>query len=353
MNNKSNTTRPLHSGNALRRKWLGLTVASAVLLSGLGLPALAQAEGQLRIAQQFGIVYLLLNVAQDQKLIEKHGKEEGLDIKVEYLQLSGGAAVNDALLSGSVDIAGAGTGPLFTLWDRTKGRQNVRAVVATGNFPYYLISNNPNVKTIADLTDKDRIAIPAVGVSVQSRFLQQASAELWGDKAYNRLDKLQVAIPHPEATAAIISGGTEITTHFSNSPFQEQALAGNPKAHIILNSYQVTDGPNSPVVLYATEKFRQDNTLTYRAFVNAIAEAADFASAHPEEAADAFIRVTKSRIDRELLLSILKSPEVSFSVTPHKTLQLGQFLHRVGAIKNKPESVKDYFFDDKHVDAGS
>ena len=32
--------------------------------------ALAQAkEGQLRIAQQYGIVYLLLNVAQDQQLI--------------------------------------------------------------------------------------------------------------------------------------------------------------------------------------------------------------------------------------------------------------------------------------------
>ncbi len=63
--------------------------------------------------------------------------------------------------------------------------------------------------------------------------------------------------------------------------------------------------------------------------------------------------MTKSRIDRELLLGILKSPEVSFSVTPHNTLKLGQFLYRVGAIKNKPESVKDYFFDDKHIDAGS
>ncbi|MEH2921650.1 ABC transporter substrate-binding protein [Samsonia erythrinae] len=353
MHNKSHTTRPFYAGNALSRKWLSLTLAGAVLLAGTGLPTQAQAEGQLRIAQQFGIVYLLLNVAQDQRLIEKHGKAEGLDIQVNYLQLSGGAAVNDALLSGSVDIAGAGTGPLFTLWDRTKGRQNVRAVVATGHFPYYLISNNPKVKTIADLTDKDRIAVPAVGVSVQSRFLQQASAELWGDKAYNRLDKLQVAIPHPEATAAIISGGTEITTHFSNAPFQEQALAGNPNAHIILSSYQVTGGPNSPVVLYTTEKFRQNNPRTYQAFVNAIAEAADFASAHPEEAADAFIRVTQSRIDRTLLLSILKNPEVSFSVTPRNTLQLGQFLHRVGAIKHKPESIKDYFFDDKHIEGGS
>ncbi|OSN11783.1 nitrate ABC transporter substrate-binding protein [Lonsdalea iberica] len=332
---------------------MGLTTTAALLTSALIFPTQAQAEGQLRIAQQFGIVYLLLNVAQDKQLIEKHAKAEGLDVKVDYLQLSGGAAVNDALLSGSVDIAGAGIAPLFTLWDRTKGRQNVKAVLATGSFPYYLISTNPNVKTIADFTDKDRIAVPAVGVSLQSRFLQAASAARWGDKAFNSLDKLQVAVPHPDATAAIISGGTEISAHFANAPFQEQELAGNPKAHIILNSYDVQGGPTSPVVLYTTEKFRHENPRTYKIFVDALAEAADFTTRNPEAAADAFIRITKSKIDRKLLLSILKSPESKFSITPQNTLSLGQFMHRVGALKNNPASVKDYFFDDPHVDSGS
>jgi hypothetical protein len=104
----------------------------------------------MRIAEQFGIVYLLLNVAQDQKLVEKHGKAAGVDIKVDYVKLSGGSAVNDALLSGNIDIAGAGVGPLLTIWDRTYGKQNVRGVASLGNFPYYLVSNNPAVKTIAD-----------------------------------------------------------------------------------------------------------------------------------------------------------------------------------------------------------
>src|SRR5450830_927474 len=110
----------------------------------------AHAEGRIRIAEQFGVVYLLLNVAQDQKLVEKQGKKDGLDIQVEWTKLSGGAAVNDALLSGAIDIAGAGVGPLLTIWDRTHGRQNVKGVASLGNYPYYLISNNPTVKTIAD-----------------------------------------------------------------------------------------------------------------------------------------------------------------------------------------------------------
>ena len=123
--------------------------------------ATAHAEGKIRIAEQFGVVYLMLNVAQDQKLIEKHGKKDGIDIDVDWIKLSGGNAVNDALLSGSIDIAGAGVGPLLTIWDRTYGRQNVRGVASLGNFPYQLISTNPAVKSIADLSDKDRIALPA------------------------------------------------------------------------------------------------------------------------------------------------------------------------------------------------
>jgi NitT/TauT family transport system substrate-binding protein len=322
---------------------------------GLGLsllvPNLAHAEGELRIAEQFGIVYLLLNVARDQHLIEKHGKEAGIDIKVDWTQLSGGPAINDALLAGSIDIAGAGVGPLLTIWDRTKGRQNVKAVASLGNFPYYLLSNNPKVKTIADFTEKDRIAVPAVGVSVQSRILQYAVAKQWGDQDFARLDKYTVNLPHPDATAALIAGGTEVTGHFSNPPFQEQALT-NPNVHVVLNSYDVL-GPNSPTLLFATEKFRQDNPKTYTAFIDALAEAEDFIRKDKGAAVDIYIRVNKSNIDRATLLKIIDNPQFEFSITPKNTYPLAEFMYRVGAIKNKPASWKDYFFQDVRPLQGS
>lgn len=323
--------------------------------TGLALAASAfsaQAEGRLRIAQQFGVVYLMLNVAQEQKLIEKHAKAAGVDAQVEFVRLSGGAAVNDALLSGNIDIAGAGVGPLLTVWDRTRGKQNVRGVASLGNFPYYLVSNNPAVKTIADFSDKDRIAVPAVGVSVQSRILQLASARLWGDRDYARLDKFSVALPHPDAAAAIIKGGTEITGHFGNPPFQEQELAGNPQAHIVLSSYDVLGGPSTATVLYATEKFRSENPKTYKAFIDALGEAAQFITAHPEQAADIYLKVTGAKIDRQLLLKVIQNPQVQFKTAPQNTYTLASFMHRVGAIKNKPASARDYFFDDAHSAKG-
>ncbi|MCQ9472529.1 ABC transporter substrate-binding protein [Pseudomonas alliivorans] len=330
-------------------KVLGL--AATLITASLLAPATAQAEGEIRIAEQFGIVYLLLNVVRDQQLIEKHGKEDGLEIKVDWTQLSGGSAVNDALLSGSIDIAGAGVGPLLTIWDRTLGRQNVKAVASLGNFPYYLVSNNPKVKSIADFTEKDRIAVPAVSVSVQSRYLQYAAARQWGDKEFARLDKYTISLPHPDAAASLIAGGTELTGHFSNPPYQDQELH-NPNVHVVLNTYDLF-GPNSPTVLFATEKFRNENPKTYKAFIEALSEAEQFVRKDIGAAADTYLRVTKSKIDRAELLKIIDRPEFQFTITPKNTYPLAEFLYRVGAIKNKPASWKDYFFQDEKPLQGS
>ncbi|WP_459207201.1 ABC transporter substrate-binding protein [Pseudomonas sp. MLB6B] len=337
--------------HSITRLAASLGLGASLLVGSFAAPAVAQAEGKIRIAEQFGIVYLLLNVVRDQHLIEKYGKAEGLDIEVDWTQLSGGSAVNDALLSGSVDIAGAGVGPLLTVWDRTKGRQNVKAVASLGNFPYYLLSSNPAVKTIADFTAKDRIAVPAVGVSVQSRFLQYAAAKQWGDKDYARLDAYTLAVPHPDATAALLAGGTELNGHFSNPPFQDQALA-NPNVHVVLDSYDLL-GPNSPTLLFATEKFRKDNPKTYHAFVQALAEAASFAQNDKAAAADTYIRVTKAKIDRDTLIRLIDNPKYEFTITPKNTYPLAEFMYRIGALKHKPESWKDYFFQDPQPLQGS
>ncbi|WP_426193995.1 ABC transporter substrate-binding protein [Massilia sp. DWR3-1-1] len=324
-------------------------IAAATLL----LATNAHAEGKIRIAEQYGIVYLMLNVAQDQKLIEKHGKKEGIDIDVDWIKLSGGNAVNDALLAGSIDIGGAGVGPLLTIWDRTRGRQNVRGVASLGNFPYQLVSTNPAVKTIADLGAKDRIALPAAQVSVQARILHMAAAKQWGVDQSRRLDPFTQSLPHPDATAAIIAGGTEINAHFATPPYQEQELAGNPKAHVILDSYEVQGGPGSLTVLYATEKYLKDNPKTSRAFVAALAEAAALIKAKPELAADAYLRVNASKIDRALLLKVITNPKVDFKVAPQNTLGLAEFMARSGALKNKPASWRDYFFDHPALATGS
>src|SRR5213078_807278 len=115
-----------------------------------------------------------------------------------------------------------------------------------GSLPLYLNTINPAIKTVADFSPKDKIALPAVKVSIQAVVLQMAAARLFG--------------------------GTEITAHFTNSPFQEQELQ-DTRVRRILNSYDVLGGPATLNSLYAAAKFRAENPRVYAAVVGALREA--------------------------------------------------------------------------------
>jgi len=330
-------------------------IAAALLLASIfaiGAAPVASAEGQLRIVEQFGTVYLPLHVLRDQKLIEKHGKTAGIDIKIEWTKLSGGGAINDALLAGAVDIGAAGAGPVIVLWDRTRGSADVKVIAALGEQPNYLITNNPNVKTLKDFTKADKIAVPAVVVSQQSRLLQIAAEQEFGEGKYNALDELTVNLPHPDATAALLSGSATITAHFSNPPFQEQALQ-DPKIHKVLSSYDIMGGRITPVLLYATSKFRADNPKTFKAFYDALSEASQWIETHKAEAAATYIRAEQSKLDPAFVLSVIDNKDVSFTTIPQGTFKYASFLAKIGAIKNKPASWKDYTFEELHDKPGS
>ncbi|MDQ8728174.1 ABC transporter substrate-binding protein [Bradyrhizobium sp. LHD-71] len=326
-----------------------LAATALALLLGLGA---AQAEGRLRIVEQFGTVYLPLHVLRDQKLIEKHGKLAGVDIKVEWAKLSGGAAVNDALLAGAIDIGAAGAGPVLVLWDRTRGSADVKVVAALGEQPNYLITNNPNVKTLKDFTKADKIALPAAVVSQQARLLLMAAEKEFGVGKHAALDDITVNLPHPDATAALLAGSATISAHFSNPPFQEQALQ-NKSVHKVLSSYDIVGQRITPTLIYATSKFRNENPKTYKAFVEAFNEAARWIEANKEQAAETYIRVENSKLDKNFIRSIIDNPEVSFTTVPKGTFKYAEFLAKIGAIKNKPASWKDYTFEELHGSPGS
>ena len=143
-------------------KTAGFFLATALLVFPLGGTARAEVK-EVRLAKQYGLSYLSMIVMEEQKLIEKHAKKAGLgDIKVTWATFSSGSVMNDALLSNGVDFASGGVAPLLKIWDKTKGE--VKGVAAIDTLPLYLNSNNPAVKSVKDLTDNDKIALPAVKV---------------------------------------------------------------------------------------------------------------------------------------------------------------------------------------------
>ena len=146
-------------------RWLAFGVAACVLAA----PQMARAEAtEIRLAKQFSMGYVQFNILEHKKLIEAHAKAAGLgDIKVTWATFNGPNAMNDALVSGSVDVVAGGVPGLVTLWAKTRGTpQEVRGISALSSQPFLLNTRNPRIKTIKDFTSDDRIALPAVKVSV-------------------------------------------------------------------------------------------------------------------------------------------------------------------------------------------
>jgi NitT/TauT family transport system substrate-binding protein len=335
---------PTTPSGATRRRTVA-TVMGLALLAGL--PAAAQAEGTIRIAEQFGIGYLPLQMMRDRELIEKHGAEAGLDIAVEWATFSGGQAMNEALLSNSVDIGSGGVGPLLLIWDRTNG--DVKGIAAINDMPLFLNSNNPELQSLEDFTADHKIAVPAAGVSIQSRVLQMAAQQQLG--AWDALEINQVSLPHPDATAQMISGVAGISAHLTSPPFQYQQLE-HDNIHNVLSSYDVL-GRHTFNSVWARTSFRENNPETYGAFLAALEEAMELIGAAAKDAAETYIRVTGSGLDPAFIQSMVEDPDISFTTTPNNTMKFAEFMHEIGVLNTLPESWQDYYFEDIHDASGS
>ena len=317
--------------------------AVAVITVASALPAAAEVS-ELNLAREYGISYLPLMIMEDQKLIEKAAAAAGVpNLKVTWAQFAGGNVMNDALLSDSLDFAAGGVGPFVTLWAKTRGNYNVKAAAALNSMPLYLNSNNPKVKTIKDFTDNDKIALPAVKVSIQAVTLQMAAEQAFGPGQQNKLDHLTVSMSHPDAQIALMSGSSEITGHFTSPPFQFNELK-KPGIHRVLNSYDVLGGPATFNVVWTSTKFHDNNPKVYAAFVKALDEAEAMVNNDHRAAAETYLRMTKDKSSVDDIVKMLEDPTVKFTTTPNNMMKYVDFMYKVGSIKAKPASWKEMFF---------
>ncbi|OIQ91707.1 hypothetical protein GALL_264030 [mine drainage metagenome] len=310
----------------------------------LGITTVHAEVSRLSVAQEYGVSYLPLLVMEDQHLIEKDAKAAGIkDLKVTWDKFAGGNVMNDGLLSGSLDIASGGVGPFVKLWAKTRNNYDIRSVAALNIMPLYLNTDNPAVKSIKDFTAKDKIALPAVKVSIQAVTLQMAAEQAFGPGQQNRLDSLTVSMSHPDGMAALLSGKSEITAHFTSPPFQYQELA-DPKVHTVLNSYDVLGGPATFNLVWTTAKFRKQNPKVYAAFVKALNDSIAMINKDKKWAAELYLRTSKNKSSVADILKILNDPQVVYTATPQNVMKYVDFMYKTKSIDVMPKSWKDLFF---------
>lgn len=326
------------------------------LLGGLAAPLVARsarAEAtRLRIARQFGVGYAQMALLEEQKLIEKHAAEAGLGtVEVTWSTFRSSDVMNDALLSGSLDIACLGIPGLVTIWDRSQGgRSEVKGLSGLNLAPLTLVTREPAVKTIADYTPGMKIALPAVKVSNQAIFLQMAAAKLWGPGEYARLDKLTVSMSHPDAVVALLSGG-EITSYFGAPPFSQRALRA-PGVHQVTNSLEILGEAASFNILGTPTRFYNENPRLASAFLTALRDATDAINADKAKAAEIYLRVTQDKTPLPEIVEVMTSG-VTYTLDVRGTLSVSQFMASTGVLKHRPQTWTDYMLPSATANQGS
>jgi NitT/TauT family transport system substrate-binding protein len=314
----------------------------------------ARAEtAKLRVSHGYSIGYLPLMVMRNQNLIEKHAADLGAGkIAVEWQIRDGGNNINDAMLAGALDIAGIGIPGFLVLRDHTLGRkQEMVGISALDSGALWLNTINPRIKTLADYTQKDKIAVPGIKTSYAAVILEMAVAKQFGMDNYTRLDPNMVGLAHPDAYTALMSGSTEITSHMASPPFSYQELK-NPKVHRVLSTSEAV-GLMTILMTMTQRQFAQANPVLTKAFLAAQEEANSFITNDRDGALKAYAASSELKVPPDQLQQMLADPENSYSTTPSGSLIYASFLAQTGTLKNKPTVWTDFFLPDLHDRKGS
>jgi NitT/TauT family transport system substrate-binding protein len=301
----------------------------------------AQAE-TIQIARQYGLAYLPFLLMEDQKLIEKHAAALGQpDLVVNWVVLSGAAAMNDGLLSGTIAFGSGAPPGLILLWDKTHATANqVLGLGAIATMPTTLNTRNPAVRTVAGLTDTDRIALPSVKISNAALVLEMQAAKLYGPENYTKFDHLTLTLGHPDAALQVMGSG-EINSHFASPPFEHLEWR-NKAVHPILSSLDVM-GDASLTDVWTTRKFADAHPIAVQAMFDAMSEAIAIINANKSAAADEYLRLSHDKISRETLMEVLADPHIIYGTAPLGTMAFAEFMHRTGTIKTIPKTWQEMF----------
>ena len=310
----------------------------------------ARAEmAEINVAQQYGVSFLPLMLMERDKLVEKHAKAEGLgEVKVGWVKVAGPSVMNDGVISGALQFISVGAPSLATLWDKTKDNVQIKGMSAMTTYPLSLNVRNPNVKSIRDFSDKDKIAVPSVKISTQAIMLQMAAAKEYGAQNYAHFDPWTVTLSHPDALLALTNNTAGVDAHFATSPFHEQEMKV-PGIRTLTTNYEILGGPATALVIAASTRYREANPKTYKAFFEALKEAIDTINKDKRAAAKIYLeqaKDTKNTVDE--IYAMISAADYAYTLTPQKVGKTADFMYKIGSIRTKPASWKDLFFPEVH-----
>jgi len=316
------------------------TVLATLALSA---PMAAQAQTPVKIGIGFGVGFLPMFIADQLHLVQKQAIAVGLDVAPSYIRFSGSSAMQDAVLSGAVDMGVYGVAAMLIAWDKAHGSpQQVFGIAGVNSTPLVLVTNKADAKDITDLAEGEKIAMPAM-ISPQMYALQMIAEKRYGVGQQDRFRTMVAALPHPEAVNSLLTGNTEVKAYFSTPPFT-QIVLDSGKAHVLTTSEEAFGGRSTFLALGATKGYLDANPKMAAVMVAALKEAGDLIRNHPEQAAEIYLKAEPSKVlDVARVTAMLKTEHDDFGVEVSGVKAVADFMGRISGLKRIPASYKDVF----------
>lgn len=300
-----------------------------ILLLFQGCAASKETSGntEIRIAEQYGIAYAPVQIMRHQGLLE----EKLPGVKVVWEQMINTAAIREAMVADKLDVGFMAIPPFYIGWD--KG-MDWKIFTGLSSVPGGLVVPK-EIKSLEDITEKDRIALPQPG-SVQHILLSMAC-----DREFNnpqKMDNLLVTLSHPDGMNALFSKN-EIKAHFTSTPYLESELK-NEEFHKILDVKEAFGGDFSFIVGVTTKKFHDQNSELYQALNEGVREAIEFINNNPEKAAK--ILTQYYDLPQEEILEYLTSEDTHYSTKVKGTKEFSEFMYKTKYISKaykNPEEI--------------
>lgn len=297
----------------MRKVWICL-LSVALLFSGC-----TKEEVQtVKIAEQYGLAYAPLQVMKEKGFLE----EELPDVEIQWKKLGNTAAIREAMLANEVDLGFMGIPPFLIGLDNG---MEWKIMSGLSSCPLGLVSNNPDIKSLEDITFEDKIALPQPG-SIQHILLSMAAEKQLGDASI--FDEQLVTLKHPDGMVAL-EAGTEVSAHFTSPPYLFMEL-DNPKNHLVVTGEEAVGQPFTFIVGVGTEEF-YSRSQHYEAFLNALNRSIEFMNNNKEEATRILAEVYD--MDEELLESYLNQEGMVYSNAIEGVEEFIDFMHRNDYLK--------------------
>jgi NitT/TauT family transport system substrate-binding protein len=307
---------------------LAATLLLAVTGCGGGSSAGADPDS-VTIAYQPGVSYAPLIIMKNQKVLEKQFPKTKFSWKV----LSSTAAIQDAIISGDVQIGGGSGAQLILGWDKGV---DWRFLASMNDADLWLMAKDPNFRSLKDVKPGDKIAMPSP-TSVQALVLRKGAEQQLGNA--RALDTNIASLSMPDGLQALMSG--QVAGHVTSLPFQAQEQKQG--AHAVLHSYDLF-GHHTQNGVFVTNRFYQAHTAFAQQVFKGLGDAIQMIVSDPAQAAQILSTDSNGTPTAAEYKEYLTNVAITYTPAPHGLMTLATFMKQIKLVDKTPQSWKDLVF---------